>query len=373
MSAERLGPVASAKALGRPPGNKRGGRAGRRPGRRGACRARTSARWTRGSRLAIRGSSAEAASTTVPVRAHAATAPVHAEVGFSGTLERQALDGRGQDDALVADDRGLDLELVEDRGQLAGRDKPATHRGQRPGEALLRGPWVWWIVDRRHALGRRAGRVHGGGRLRRGEALCQAPEEGLAVHGSSTSRAPSARGSSARAGVATRALASRRGRAAAPARAARRRRAGSPLRANALGFDHARAHARHRARSRASPCCRPRPRALRAAARGGGSRPGTPSSTRRTATRRAGARRPRARRRAAADDGADRPGVDRAVGVAADLAVDGAGVQARAAADAVQRLLARAAQDVRAPVVDDDQVQLRGTVAVVGRAGRSRN
>ena len=50
------------------------------------------------------------------------------------------------------------------------------------------------------------------------------------------------------------------------------------------------------------------------------------------------------------DDRADRPRVDAAVGVPADLALDRAGVQAGAAADAVQRLLARAAEDGERPL-----------------------
>src|SRR5918997_5144350 len=62
------------------------------------------------------------------------------------------------------------------------------------------------------------------------------------------------------------------------------------------------------------------------------------------------------------DDGADRTGVGRAVGVAAGLAVDGADVQAGAAADAVEGLLELGPEELRAAVVHQDQVKLLGPV-----------
>ena len=62
-------------------------------------------------------------------------------------------------------------------------------------------------------------------------------------------------------------------------------------------------------------------------------------------------------------DAADRPGVDAAVGVAADAAVDRAGVQAGAAADALQALAERRRQHPRPAVVQQHQVELLRTVA----------
>ena len=57
-------------------------------------------------------------------------------------------------------------------------------------------------------------------------------------------------------------------------------------------------------------------------------------------------------------DGPDRARVRRAVGVAAGLAVDRADVQAGAAADAVKRLLELRAEQLRASVVHQDEVEL---------------
>src|SRR5918998_1493148 len=70
-------------------------------------------------------------------------------------------------------------------------------------------------------------------------------------------------------------------------------------------------------------------------------------------------------------DGPDRAGVRRAVGVAAGLAVDRADVQAGAAADAVERLLELRAQELRAAVVQQDQVKLLRPVQLTftARAG----
>ena len=66
-------------------------------------------------------------------------------------------------------------------------------------------------------------------------------------------------------------------------------------------------------------------------------------------------------------DGADRARVGRAVGVAAGLPVDRADVQARAAADAVERLLELGAEQLRAAVVKQDQVHLLGPVELARR------
>src|SRR5918997_1347582 len=69
------------------------------------------------------------------------------------------------------------------------------------------------------------------------------------------------------------------------------------------------------------------------------------------------------------DDGADRTGVGRAVGVAAGLAVDGADVQAGAAADAVEGLLELGPEELRAAVVHQDQVKLLCPVELTLAAG----
>ncbi len=73
-------------------------------------------------------------------------------------------------------------------------------------------------------------------------------------------------------------------------------------------------------------------------------------------------------------DAADRPRVDAAVGVPADAAVDRAGVQAGAAADALQALAERRRQHARPAVVQEDQVELLGPVALARppRAGDKR-
>ena len=71
-------------------------------------------------------------------------------------------------------------------------------------------------------------------------------------------------------------------------------------------------------------------------------------------------------------DRADRPRVDPAVRVPADVLVDGAMVHARAAADAAQRLAHVAAEDAGAPAVDDDEVHVLGAVELARalRAGQ---
>ena len=68
---------------------------------------------------------------------------------------------------------------------------------------------------------------------------------------------------------------------------------------------------------------------------------------------------------------ADGAAVHPAVGVAADLAVHGAHVEAGAAADARQDLLQLGAEDVAAAVVEDHDVQLVGPVGLA-LAARAR-
>src|SRR5450756_454907 len=67
-----------------------------------------------------------------------------------------------------------------------------------------------------------------------------------------------------------------------------------------------------------------------------------------------------------AEDRADGAGIGGVVGVATDLAVHGAHVEARPASDAVEDLLVLGAEDGRAAVVDEDHVQFLGAVAVAG-------
>ena len=57
-------------------------------------------------------------------------------------------------------------------------------------------------------------------------------------------------------------------------------------------------------------------------------------------------------------DRADRPRVHPAVGMPADVLIDGTVVHARAAADALQRLPYLAAEDARAPGIDEDEVHV---------------
>src|SRR5216684_5667403 len=61
-------------------------------------------------------------------------------------------------------------------------------------------------------------------------------------------------------------------------------------------------------------------------------------------------------------DAADRPGVDAAVGMAADAAIDGARIQARAAADALKAFAERRCQHLGAAVVEQDEMKLFGAV-----------
>ena len=69
---------------------------------------------------------------------------------------------------------------------------------------------------------------------------------------------------------------------------------------------------------------------------------------------------------------ADRPGVDRGIGVAAGLAIDRAGIQARGATNALQRLLRFGVmQDGAASVVEQDDVKFLRPIAGVRRRSRS--
>src|SRR5205814_2364448 len=70
-------------------------------------------------------------------------------------------------------------------------------------------------------------------------------------------------------------------------------------------------------------------------------------------------------------DAADRTGVDAAVSVPADAAIDGARVEARPAANALQALAKRRAEHARPAVVDDDEMELLGPVRLArpARAG----
>ena len=132
---------------------------------------------------------------------------------------------------------------------------------------------------------------------------------------------------------------------------------------------------RGRRRARAGRgCAARRGRAAgRAAGRGAGSRPGRCRRRRRTGWTRA---RPPSPRPCGLNSGVSTapigPAVDPAVGVAADLPVDGADVLAGAAADAVQDLLVAGAEDRRAAAVDDHDVHLLGPVdlALAARAAR---
>ena len=67
--------------------------------------------------------------------------------------------------------------------------------------------------------------------------------------------------------------------------------------------------------------------------------------------------------------GANRPGINAAVGVAARLAVHRADIEAGAAADAAQDVAAVPGEDLRAAVVDEDDVHLLRPVGLGRRAG----
>src|SRR5829696_3647551 len=69
------------------------------------------------------------------------------------------------------------------------------------------------------------------------------------------------------------------------------------------------------------------------------------------------------------NDGPYGTGVRRAVGVAAGLAVDGADVQARAAADAVKGLLELRAEKPGASIIHKDEMELLGAVQLAFAAG----
>ena len=148
----------------------------------------------------------------------------------------------------------------------------------------------------------------------------------------------------------------------------------APARAEARysrGLDQARDQApqaarslRERLRRRGWPA-RGRGRACRAA----GCRPGRRRCRRRRASERNGSLRPSSGCMPVSSGVSTAPigpAVDRAVGVAADLGVDGAHGQAGAAADAVEDLALVALADARAAVVDHDHDELLGAVVAVG-------
>ena len=75
------------------------------------------------------------------------------------------------------------------------------------------------------------------------------------------------------------------------------------------------------------------------------------------------------------DDRANGPGVNPGIIVAADFAVHGAMIQARAAADAVQRLaFFRIGQQLRPAIVEQQQIEFVGTIDLVfaARSGKKR-
>ena len=69
------------------------------------------------------------------------------------------------------------------------------------------------------------------------------------------------------------------------------------------------------------------------------------------------------------EHGAYGAGINAAVGVSAGLAVDGAHVEARAAADAAEDLAAVAGEHVGAAVVDENHMHLLRPVGLCGRLG----
>src|SRR5688572_14557444 len=68
------------------------------------------------------------------------------------------------------------------------------------------------------------------------------------------------------------------------------------------------------------------------------------------------------------EDRADRSGVDAAIGVATDAAIDRTGIQARPAADAEQTFAERAAENLGTAVVENDEVKLIRAVDLTGLA-----
>src|SRR5262249_33109131 len=68
-------------------------------------------------------------------------------------------------------------------------------------------------------------------------------------------------------------------------------------------------------------------------------------------------------------DGADRPGVDPAVGVPADVLVHGAMIHARAATDAAQRVAHVTCEHAGATAIDDDEVHVLGAVELAFALG----
>ena len=62
------------------------------------------------------------------------------------------------------------------------------------------------------------------------------------------------------------------------------------------------------------------------------------------------------------EDRADRPSINAAISMAANAAINGAGVEARSTADAEQAFAERAPQDLRAAVVENDEVKFLRSV-----------
>src|SRR5439155_18052933 len=66
------------------------------------------------------------------------------------------------------------------------------------------------------------------------------------------------------------------------------------------------------------------------------------------------------------EHGADRPGIDAAVGMPADAAINGARIEACAAANAKQALAQRARENARAPVIENDKMKFLGATEFAG-------
>src|SRR5258708_2579049 len=72
------------------------------------------------------------------------------------------------------------------------------------------------------------------------------------------------------------------------------------------------------------------------------------------------------------ENAADRPGINAAVRMAADAAIDRTGIQARSATNALETFPEWRRQDLRAAVVQDHEVELVGSIQLAG-ASRSGN
>src|SRR5215510_5138764 len=68
----------------------------------------------------------------------------------------------------------------------------------------------------------------------------------------------------------------------------------------------------------------------------------------------------------------DGPGVDRAIGVSPDPLVNGTSIQTSAAANAEQRFAHLGiSEDLRAAVIEDDEMKLFGAILFSGQTGRT--